>query len=126
MGVRDRPDYQVVRIILVEDEPALQTVTSAAIRRAIPGAQVEVVDTAGDAIEAIVREEPALIVSDYDLADGSKGAEILAFIHGVAPELVARFLFVSGNAVCEEMHSRVIMKPYRTRELAAALHAMLA
>lgn len=113
-----------VRILLVEDDHDLQVIATTVILRAIPGAEIEVVDTAGDAIAAIARATPALIVSDYDLADGSKGGEVLAHILAVAPELAARFLFVSGNAVVEDLHGRVLMKPYAPKVLASTLRQM--
>ncbi len=116
----------MIRILLVEDEPTLQVATARAIRRTIPGAHVEVVDTAIAAIAAIAREMPALIVSDFDLADGSKGGEVLAYITDAAPSLLPRFLFVSGNELVADLHSRVLMKPCATSELAATLREMLA
>lgn len=110
-----------MRILLVEDDPQLQAITPRMIRRIFPAAKVEVVDSTADAMVAIVREEPALIVSDFDLGPGPDGGVLLCWLRIQLPHLLDRFVFLSGNATALEMHHRAIAKPFTLSELRAAL-----
>lgn len=111
-----------MHILLVEDDPNLQLTTTALVRRIFRHAEVEVVASAAAAIGALTSSAaPHLVLSDFDLADGSNGGEVLAWITEHRPKLVERFVFLSGNPIVEEIHNRSVMKPYSAADLRAEL-----
>lgn len=100
----------IEQILLIEDEPARQDDMVRLFKRIYPGAVVTISDNAIDANEQIDAHRYDLIVSDFDLADGTTGGDVLDHIHDRHPKLVNRFLFVSGNSIVQDMHPYWIMK----------------
>lgn len=111
------------RILLIEDEPARQDDMVRLFKRIYPSAAVEIADNAIDANAQIDANRYDLIVSDFDLADGTTGGDVLDHLHDKHPKLVNRFLFVSGNSIVQDMHPYWIMKGEVTK---AAMVAALA
>jgi CheY-like chemotaxis protein len=115
----------VERILLIEDEPARQNDMVRVFRRIYPAAVVAISDNAIDAIAQIDSERFDLIVSDFDLADGTTGGDVLDYIHDKQPKLVNRFLFVAGNPIIQDLHSYWLMKGEVTKASLVAAIARL-
>lgn len=110
------------RILHVEDEPAI----AAGVARALAKhATVVSVDTVDEAITRLrAGESFDLIISDYDLRDGTADA-LVAWIDKHAPAMKARMFFLSGNAAAESFGVPVLAKPARTPELRAMVARFL-
>lgn len=97
--------------LLIEDDPALQRATARVIQRTFPDCVIDIVDTADGAIARLRGVEYSIVVSDYDLADGSNGGDVLRWINADAPHIGARFVFFAGNeAIFDHHHERCVLK----------------
>lgn len=115
-----------MRILVVEDEAKIQAFYVRLCHRLF-GAPVTVViaETANTAIAEIMLEQPDLVLSDYDLADRSTGADVLAWIREHRPELEPHFVFVSGNVMATYERVRCVPKPFSYADLRGILEAEL-
>lgn len=134
----------MVNILYIEDDALLQRAVKRVFEHSFEGGAN--VDTAMDAETAIRFLEAAMktfgcfhydhIVCDYDLLNGSSGAEVLAWIHKQSEWLMAndhgemksdkqvlleRFTFLAANLQAKVLHNRFIEKPIRPKMLVAAL-----
>src|ERR1700752_2950254 len=87
------PDVPLGRVLLVEDEP--EVAAGVAMLLEVEGAEVEVVHSGGEAIAAIERFAPDVVILDIGLPD-MNGAEVYERIASRWPDL--RVLFSSGHA----------------------------
>lgn len=117
-------------ILLVEDEPALRSVVSAALRR--HGYRVLAAEHAVEVLENWERwrSDVALVVTDIVMPSGMSGLELVGQLRAWSPELP--FLCVSGYA--PEHHGtnfslvegdNFFQKPYEIPVLTAAIQRLL-
>ncbi len=111
-----------MRIIVAEDEPAIRTLLSRAIRR--HGASVAECDTVAGAIEAACQPFDAAVI-DANLADGS-GLDAAAWIAGINP--TARIVICSGFPIspaelglAPRVSASFLQKPFRIEQLIEVL-----
>lgn len=130
-----------MKILYIEDEPNLQRLVKRGLER--NGHCVTLANNADIAIEILEVAERNFgcfhfgqIFSDYDLALGTSGGDVLDWIKGREPELktndhgvlksprqvyLERFTFLSGNTVTVTLHNRTIAKPCGISALLRAL-----
>lgn len=98
------------RILLLEDEPALQQGTARMIGKIFPGVKVITTDNV-DAAMAYLRVHPVVyIVSDVDVLGDKSGLDLFHHVQDQHPELVDKFLFFTGNDEAFRAHYRVLLK----------------
>lgn len=113
------------RVLLIDDEPSILSATQRMLSR-----EFEVVGTT-DPLAAIdmvaAGERYAAVVSDVQMPQLS-GPELYSRIAAVAPELAARFVFVSGDLTREDIRGFLaglpnerIEKPYEPQLLRSAV-----
>jgi two-component system CheB/CheR fusion protein len=116
------------RILLVEDDASVRDATSMLLR--VEGYRVTAVASLADALRAVARDVPELLVADYHLADGELGTEVVAAVRGrVGSGLKAILLTGDTSTVIKEMHTdpdlRILSKPVDAEELLRLLQALL-
>lgn len=112
------------RILLLEDDPVLQTGTSRMLGRIFPQTPVIVSDNVDAAIANIVHHEISLIVSDVDVLGDKSGIDLFRWVEANRPELVDRYVFFTGNEAAATVHYRYLAKGGVTKDdLKAAIMA---
>ncbi|HXQ40210.1 MAG TPA: PAS-domain containing protein [Candidatus Udaeobacter sp.] len=116
-------------ILLVEDDPAVRAVARAFLRDL--GYRVLEAENGEKALEVLRSAEPIdLLFTDIALSDGLNGAEIARAAETLRPGL--KVLFTSGRTEEALVHqgglepgAKLLAKPYRKRDLASAIGALL-
>ena len=124
------PQARRLRVLLVEDDPGVRDATRMLL--AVEGYRVTAVSSKAEALRS-VREEgtPDLLITDYHLAEGELGTQVLAALHENTGTDV-RAVLVTGDtsALIKQMagnpHLRIAGKPINAEELLAMLTALLA
>lgn len=111
-----------MKILLVEDDQALQRATVRMLRIVRADAQVLLAQTYDEAVAHLaVNPELGLILCDYNLIGPKTGGDVLEWIKTNRPELVEKFVFVSGNDEVRKLHDRYIVKPCFPGDIRALL-----
>ena len=115
-------------ILLVEDDASVRDATSMLLR--VEGYRVTAVASLSDALRAVAKEIPELLVTDYHLADGELGTEVVAAVRErVRPALKSILLTGDTSAEIKEMRGdpnlRILSKPVDAEELLRLLQALL-
>lgn len=118
-----RNDVSLMRIVLVEDEPAIAEGLLAVLRS--EGFEVAHADTGAAALPLIESFKPEIVLLDIGLPD-MDGVDLYQRIHGRWPELPVIFSTGHGDRrkVEEVANQRTVgflMKPYEVEELFAAI-----
>jgi PAS domain S-box-containing protein len=110
------------RVLLVEDEPALQRLMLRSLRE--HGYATLAADSAEAALELLAREPVALLISDVGLP-GASGSELAARVRESWPQ--TRILLVSGNAGAAELPEEVpfLPKPFTMDRLLQSVRDVL-
>lgn len=116
------------RILLVEDDASVRDATSMLLR--VEGYRVTAVGSLSDALRAVAQEAPELLVTDYHLAEGELGTEVIAALRErVRPGLKAILLTGDTSTEIKEMRTdpnlKVLSKPVDAEELLRLLQALL-
>jgi two-component system, sensor histidine kinase len=116
------------RVLLVEDDASVRDATSMLLR--VEGYRVTAVASLPDALRAVAKEAPELLVADYHLANGELGTEVIAALRArVRPGLKCILLTGDTSAVVREMHAdpnlRILSKPVEAGELLRVLQTLL-
>jgi PAS domain S-box-containing protein len=122
-GARGHP-----HVLLVEDDASVRDATAMLLR--VEGYRVTAVASLSDAQRAADQEAPELLMTDYHLADGELGTEVIAALRGrLRPGLKAILLTGDTSAVVKEMRAdpnlRILSKPVDAEELLRLLQALL-
>jgi two-component system, sensor histidine kinase len=117
------------RVLLVEDDASVRDATTMLLR--VEGYHVTAVASGADALRAAAERAPQLLVTDYHLAEGELGTEVIAALRGrVQPDLKAILLTGDTSIVIREMRSdpnlRILSKPVDAEELLKLLQTLLA
>lgn len=112
-----------VRVLLVEDEPALQAVVARYLRQR--GCVVNVADDGADGLRAVLRAEFDAVITDLEMPQHD-GLIFWREAVTLVPSLRGRFLFCSAAALPEALAEaaateRFLPKPFELAELWAAL-----
>jgi two-component system, sensor histidine kinase len=116
------------RVLLVEDDASVRDATSMLLR--VEGYRVTAVASGAEALRAAAQQVPELLVTDYHLAEGELGTEVIAALRGrVRPDLKAILLTGDTSIVIKGMRSdpnlRVLSKPVDAEELLKLLQTLL-
>ena len=113
---------EVKQILVIEDDPQLQRAYPRMMRKMYPGAEVTIVDNYDDAIGYLDTRPADLIISDVDLVGDRTGIDVFGWVRENHPELVDRYVFVTGgNPQVEQLHYRYAEKPATVAEIQAAI-----
>lgn len=113
-----------MKVLLLEDDRELQRATSRLIHYTFREAVVSVTDTCAKAIALLQHENFDLVVSDFQVTDGT-GDAVLSWIREMQPKLLARFVFFSGSSGLEKLHDKVIEKGCEVAEFVAKLRGFV-
>jgi DNA-binding NarL/FixJ family response regulator len=111
-----------VRVLHVEDDEVLQRATRRLLAKLYESPDIVQVDTAAAAVEALAATDFDLVISDYDLREGT-GGDVFAWITENRPHLVARFVFLSADERAPAL-ARTVVKPCTVAELRDELLAI--
>ena len=124
------PQMRELRVLLVEDDRAVRDATRMLL--AVEGYRVTAVSSKAEALRS-VREEgtPDLLITDYHLAEGELGTQIIAAVHeSTGTEVKAVLVTGDTSTLVKQMsanpHLRIASKPINAEELLAMLTALLA
>lgn len=111
------------RILLLDDDSAMQRLVSTLLRRA--GYRVDVVSSGSQAIEHLGRRDYAALLLDV-MTPTEGGLTVIRHLKEANPALLARVLLVTGSpdsilrGVTGDVHG-VVHKPFRAEQLLAAI-----
>jgi CheY-like chemotaxis protein len=114
---------ELLPVLVVDDEELLLCIIKATVERT--GAKVVGATSGREALGLLEHGQFSAIVSDLRMPGGIGGAEIFDWVGLYRPELVSRFLFISGDAhdpyameTKERTGALFIEKPFRIAQLA--------
>jgi two-component system, sensor histidine kinase len=114
-------------VLLVEDDASVRDATSMLLR--VEGYRVTAVASLPDALQAVAKEAPELLVTDYHLANGELGTEVIAALRGRVRPGLKSILLTGDTSVIKEMRAdpnlRILSKPVDAEELLRLLQALL-
>ena len=130
-GVPGNPELGTsLPVLVIEDEKFLLSYFQAALHRA--GVKSVGATSGGEALALLERGEFAAVVSDLQLPGGAGGAEIFDWVRRNRPQLVQRFLFITGDLqsphaaeVRERTGASFLEKPFRVAQLLESLKKIL-
>jgi len=91
-----------IRVLVLDDEPAIREFLSRALRRA--GYEPVLAPTGAEALEIIRRDPPDAILCDHRMAS-MNGTEFHDAVAAASPELGRRFAFMSGDVLNPELRT---------------------
>lgn len=111
-----------MHILHIEDDKMVQALVTKLLSKMFPGVEVTTVDNAPEAINALGAVEFTLVISDFDLLQGT-GGDVWDWLKANRPE--QRFMFFSGN---EQMQAKLaalgalwLLKPAGRAEFTSAV-----
>ena len=127
-GGSDVPIGQRERILVVEDDPAVRSMTVALLRSL--GYEVSEAATQGDALDRLEEmEELHLLLTDVVLAGGGRGDHVAAAVELQRPGVPVLFMSGYAHDVLGERARgrdfRLLTKPFQLHQLARAVRAVL-
>jgi CheY-like chemotaxis protein len=114
------------KILVVDDDDAVRRIAVYALDAL--GLEVCEASSGGQAIEAVGRERPDLVLLDFAMPD-MNGAQVAQILRARWPDL--KIIFVTGYADLEQMEEvigareQTLRKPYRLADLQNALVQVL-
>lgn len=114
------------KVLVVDDDEAIREVCAEAL--SLKGYGVTVASSAWDALGHVGGSAWDLVVSDVNMP-GLSGMDFYRVATTRAPELASKFVFMTGNhavvPALETLGARVVMKPFRVKELLDAAWSVL-
>jgi len=98
----DPSSQSPIRVLVLDDEPAIREFLSRALRRA--GYEPVLAPTGAEALEIIRRDPPDAILCDHRMAS-MNGTEFHDAVAAASPELGRRFAFMSGDVLNPELRT---------------------
>lgn len=123
------PRTSKVRILLLEDDPAVRDATRMLL--ALEGYHVTPVASVAEALERLTDgEAPDMLVTDYHLSNGETGTQAITTLREALGVPLAAVLITGDTAVAREdtsrdAHLRVASKPVRAEELLELMRGLL-
>lgn len=115
----------LIHVLYIEDDEVLARSILRFFRRYFPDAVVSRVDSCDAAVACLKSIQFDVVLSDFDLAAGGSGGDVLTWIEQSQPHLKPRFLFLSGDDACAERGVPWLEKPCSLAALAAAIADVL-
>ena len=113
-----RHNGPAVEVLVIEDDPDIKKMYPRVIRKALPGAEVHVVDNYTAAIGYLESHDIALVVSDVDILGPRSGVDVFQWVEENRPNLIDRYIFVTGgNPQVKDLHYRYLEKPFTPGDL---------
>ena len=116
------------RVLLLDDDPAMQRLVSTLLRRA--GYRLDVVSSGSQAIDHLGRQDyDALLLDVMTPTEG--GLTVIRHLKEANPALLRRVLLVTGSpdsilrGVSGDVHG-IVHKPFRADQLLAAIEKVIA
>ncbi len=116
-------------LLIIEDDRALGAVLERLLSSRLPGVPVQRVESVADARKRIARDEPAVILTDLRLGDGT-GIDVLKSSAGLSPKPAV--ILLTGNATLETAIEALrlgafdyLLKPYEEEHLVHAIRRAL-
>jgi DNA-binding NtrC family response regulator len=111
-------------IWIVDDEILLRTMLRRYAQMAVAATAIRDFANAEEALAALQRERPKLLISDNNLAAGGmKGIELIRHARKLYPDL--RIIFQSSQEdltpAAEKLGARVVVKPYEPGDMIRAI-----
>jgi CheY-like chemotaxis protein len=123
------PRPSLKRILLVEDDPDIQTVTSLALG-SFGGFEVRICGSAQEAVASVAEFRPDLILLDV-MMPGMDGADTLVALRGIPATAAVPVVFLTARVQPHEVERYrelgslgVIPKPFEPTALAATVRAI--
>ncbi len=113
-------------ILVIEDEPSV----AAMLRKALESRGYAVVasSTGADGLSLLERGEFRGVISDFRTPGGIDGAEVRDWVRRHRPDLLCRFIFITGDFANRETEELVVRsgtpfveKPFRVQQLISAV-----
>jgi PAS domain S-box-containing protein len=122
------PSIAGARVLLVEDDASVRDATAMLLR--VEGYRVTAVASLPEAERAVLAATPGLLITDYHLADGVLGTEVIAALRTrIDAGLKAILLTGDTSAMVREMQAdpnlRILSKPVDAEELLQLLREEL-
>lgn len=115
-----------VEILVVEDDPQLQKGYERLLRKIAPTAKIFVVDNYDAAVGYLKNHAIRLVVSDVDIVGGQNGVDVFRWVQANQPDLVARYVFVTGgHPEVADLHHHYMEKPYNVAEFREVVGGLL-
>jgi PAS domain S-box-containing protein len=117
------------RVLLVEDEPSVRDATRMLLRA--EGFDVAAVASLAEAVERARQGPPLdLLATDYHLADGETGIEVIAAVRETLGIPLKAVLITGDTSAAvrdlpRDSHLRIVSKPLKAEELLEVLRALL-
>jgi two-component system, sensor histidine kinase len=124
------PHSRRLRVLLVEDDPGVRDATRMLL--AVEGYRVSAVSSKSEALRSVQAEgAPDLLITDYHLADGELGTQIIqALRESTASDVKTVLVTGDTSALVKQMAGnpqlRIASKPINAEELLAMLSSLLA
>lgn len=124
------PQTGAARVLLVEDDPGVRNATRMLLK--VAGYRVHAVASLSEALQAVEEQgAPELLVTDYHLAAGELGTEVISRLRAhVGAELKAVLVTGDTSAAIREFpadaHLRIASKPINAEQLLTVLGELLA
>lgn len=116
------------RVLLVEDETSVRNATTLLL--SVEGYQVRAVDSLAAAAETAARDVFDLLITDYHLAHGQTGQDVIKAVRGAAGRMIPT-LMITGDtsslirALTEDANLRIISKPVNADAMLRTLEQLL-
>lgn len=116
------------RVLLLDDDPAMQRLIAALLRRA--GLRVDVVSSGAQAIEKIERNEYHALLLDL-MTPTEGGVTVMRHLKKADPRMLQRVILVTASpesllkSVAQDA-AAVVHKPFEAEQLMAAVERVLA
>lgn len=100
-----------MKVLLIEDDAALQRSTTRLIRRAFAPVEIaiDVADSPSSAIALLEANTYDFVLSDFNVNHGT-GGDVLVWIRANQRHMIERFVFFSGAKNLDLWHHKVIAK----------------
>jgi hypothetical protein len=112
-----------IEVLLLEDDPKIQAGTIRLLREVLGSPHVIVADNVGAAIADMEVHHFGLIVSDVDVLGKKTGIDFFHFVEQHYPDMVDRFVFLTGNERAAEVHYRFVAKPATAADFKMVIRA---
>jgi len=115
-------------VLLVEDDPAVQAATKMLLK--VAGYRVMIAATQAEALK-LAREQPLdLLITDYHLAAGETGLEVIAQLRGALQKPLKAVLMTGDTSSAiqgldADAGVRIVSKPIQAEELLALMASLL-
>jgi len=111
----------LLSVLLIEDEPSVMALVQATLERY--GYPVICCESGADALRLLENGSFLGVVSDMTMPGGVDGSQVHAWIARHRPDLVERFVFITGDVANEETITILretgapcVQKPFRVQE----------